>query len=193
MIIKYLKEFLNKNITGRKISVLFILTNIIYAVMLMITIPNVMSYSGGMMLPDMMPTGYSADYVNQLMKNLGEKGKDAYLYSQIPLDMIYPLLFAVTYSLLLAYILIKLGKSEGGLYYFCYVPFFAGLFDYLENAGIIFILVSYPDNPDVLTQVTNIFSVLKSSLTTVFFIVFIISVIALVLKLISKKSKAQNS
>ena len=173
--------------------VLFFLTNIIYAVMLLVTIPKVMRYSGGMQLPDMMPTGYSAEYVNELMNTLGEKGRDAYLYNQIPLDMVYPLLFGITYSLLLAYIMNKLGKSDSVLFFLCYMPLLACLFDYIENAGIISILVSYPDNSDLLSQITNIFSILKSSVTTVYFIVLIISVIAFFVRLIGIKRKTLNS
>lgn len=160
--------------------------------MLLVTIPYVMSYSGGMILPDMMPTGYSAEYVRDLLNTLGEKGRDAYLYIQIPLDMIYPFLFGITYSLLLAYILNKSGKSENVLFYFCYIPLFAGLFDYLENAGIIYMLLSYPENSILISQITNVLTVLKSSFTTAYFIVLIISVIAMLLKYIYAKRKTDN-
>lgn len=184
-----MNDIIKRNISGRKISVLFILTNILYVIMLTITIPKVMSYAGGMNLPDMMPAGYSALYVNSLLNNLGEKGRDVYLYNQIPLDMIYPFLFGTTYCLLLAFIINKLGKKESNLFYLCYIPLFAGLFDYFENIGIIMLLVSYPDNSIILSQTTNIFSVLKSTFTTISLIILIICLIALVLKLIGSKSK----
>ena len=184
-----MNDIIKRNMSGRKISVLFILTNILYVIMLTITIPKVMSYAGGMNLPDMMPAGYSAGYVNSLLNNLGEKGRDVYLYNQIPLDMIYPFLFGTTYCLLLAFIIKKLGKKESNLFYLCYIPLFAGLFDYFENIGIIMLLVSYPDNAIILSQTTNIFSVLKSTFTTISFIILIICLIALVLKLIGSKNK----
>ena len=73
--------------------------------MLTITIPMVMSFSDGMKLLDMMPAGYSAEYVNTLLNTLGEQGRNAYLFQQIPVDMVYPFLFAVSYCLLFAYFL----------------------------------------------------------------------------------------
>jgi TM2 domain-containing membrane protein YozV len=81
-----MKDLIKRNISGKKILVLFILTNIIYAIMLTITIPKVMSFSGGMKLLDMMPTGYNAEYVNSLLNTLGDKGRDAYLFYQLPIE-----------------------------------------------------------------------------------------------------------
>ena len=88
-----MKELLLRNLQGRKVLILFIVTNIIYLLMLEITIPDVMAFSGGMKLLDMMPAGYSPTYVNSLLNALGEEGRHAYLFSQIPLDMVYPFLF----------------------------------------------------------------------------------------------------
>ena len=158
---------------------LFILTNIVYAIMLTITIPKVMSFSQGMQLLDMMPAGYSAEYVNTLLRTLGEQGRDAYLFNQIPVDMVYPFLFAISYCLLLAYFLDKLGKLESHFFYFCLLPLFSGLFDYCENIGIITILTSYPNNSNLLTQITNVFSILKSSITSIYFVSLIVFLIAL--------------
>lgn len=169
-----MKELIKRNINGKKVLLLFILTNIVYAIMLTITIPKVMSFSGGMKLMDMMPTGYNTEYVNALLNTLGNKGRDAYLFNQIPIDMIYPFLFGISYCLVLAYILDKLGKLKGYLFYLCLIPLFSGLFDYCENIGIITMLNSYPHNTNLLTQITNVFSILKSSFTTIYFIILII-------------------
>ena len=174
---KKMKDLIKRNISGKKILFLFILTNIIYAIMLTITIPKVMSFSGGMKLLDMMPTGYSVEYVNSLLNTLGEKGRDAYLFNQLPIDMIYPYLFGVSYCLILAYFLNKLGKIESYLFYLTFLPLFSGLFDCFENIGIITMLNSYPDNSIILTLITNVFSVLKSSFTTIYFIILIIILI----------------
>jgi hypothetical protein len=184
-----MKDLIRRNINGKKILLLFALTNFIYVIMLTITIPKVMSFSGGMKLLDMMPTGYNAEYVNSLLSALGDKGRDAYLFTQLPFDMVYPFLFGISYCLILAYIINKLGKFENRVFYFCFLPLFSGLFDYLENIGIITMLNSYPNNPIILTQITTVFSVLKSSLTTVYFIVLIIFLIVLGKNRIFQKSK----
>jgi hypothetical protein len=173
-----MKEVIKRNIGGKKVLILFILTNIVYAIMLTITIPKVMNFSEGMKLLDMIPTGYNVEYVNSLLNTLGEQGRDTYLFNQIPIDMIYPLLFGTSYCLILAYILNKLEKLKGNFFYLCLLPLFSGLFDYFENIGIITMLNSYPDNSILLTQITNVFSILKSTFTTIYFIILIIFIIA---------------
>ena len=124
-----MNDLIKNNIGGKKVLLLFILTNIIYVFMLTVTIPKVMSYSGGMKLLDMMPTGYDAKYVNTLLTSLGDHGRNAYLFNQLPVDMIYPFMFALSSMLVLAYFLNKIGKFDGSLFYFCLIPLGSGLFD----------------------------------------------------------------
>lgn len=174
-----MKNLIKKSLNGKVILFLFVLTNIVYAIMLLITIPKVMKYSNGMQLLDMLPTGYNHDYVRTLLDTLGSQGREVYLHTQIPVDLIYPGLFGISYCLVMAYFLNKLGKLDSYLFYFCLIPIFSGIFDYFENIGIIAMLNNYPDNSNLLTQVTNVFSVLKSNFTTLYFIALILLLITL--------------
>jgi hypothetical protein len=54
-----MREIIKRNINGREVLLLFILTNIIYAIMMTVTIPKVMSNTQGLKLLDMMPGGYT--------------------------------------------------------------------------------------------------------------------------------------
>ena len=72
---KPLIKFIEKNISGKKVLGLFILTNLVYTFMLTVTIPKTMEFSNGMKLLDMMPTGYDLNYVNELFNWLGENGR----------------------------------------------------------------------------------------------------------------------
>ena len=188
-----MKELIKRNINGKKVIFLFILTNIVYCIMLLITIPGVMAFSNGMKLLDMMPTGYDHAYVNNLFKTMGEKGRNAYLFRQLPVDMVYPFLFGLSSFLLLAYFLGKIGKLDGPLFYICFIPLFSGLFDYGENIGIIKMLKTYPENLKLISQVTNIFSILKSSGTITYFILLIILLIVFGKNKLSGKSKLNNN
>ena len=191
--IKTIRELVKRNSNGKKVLLLFVATNIVYVLMLTLTIPTVMNFSNGMKLLDIMPSGYSVEYVNRLLQALGTEGRNAYLFKQLPLDMIYPGLFAITYCLLVGYLLDKLGKLEGPLFYFCWIPVFSGLFDYGENVGIITMLSTYPNDSNLLIKVTSIFSVLKSSFTTGYFIVVLIITIKFAwTKLLAKNSLADN-
>jgi hypothetical protein len=148
-----------------------------------------MNFAGGLKLLDMLPTGYTPDYVNSLLNALGSDGRNAYLFQQIPLDLIYPCLFGVTYCLIFAFIIKKLGKENSFLFYFCFIPVFAGIFDYLENIGIIIILKSYPDNSTTISKMSNVFSISKSTLTTIYFIILLITLLALLTKYIATKNR----
>ncbi len=184
-----MKNWILRNIQGKKVLFLFILTNIVYTIMLTLTIPKVMSFSGGMKLLDMMPTGYNAEYVNALLNALGENGRNAYLFTQIPADLIFPGLFGISYCLLFAYLLNKIGKLNGYFWGLCWLPVLAGLFDYFENFGIIALLNSYPDNSPFLAQVTNVFSILKSVFTTLAFTALIILLIVFIIHKLAPKRK----
>ena len=180
-------KFLEKNTSGKKILGLFILTNVVYLFMLFVTIPKTMGFSNEMKLLDMLPTGYNRDYVNELFRTLGENGREIYLTNQLPVDMIYPLLFGLTYSLLLAYFLKKLNKLKSPFTYLCLLPIIAGIVDYLENIGIITMLNNYPDLTETTVNATNTFSVIKSTSTSIFFIAVIVIFIILGIKFAKKK------
>jgi hypothetical protein len=173
-----MREFIKRNINGKTVLSLFILCNIIYAVMLVVTIPDLMQFSGGMKILDMMPTGYNIQYVNTLFNVLGRVGRESYLYHQLPLDLTYPFLFGISSCLVLAFFLNKSGKLDSWLFYLCLIPLFSGFFDYCENFGIIGMLRLYPNINKFQVQITSVFTVLKSVLTTIYFIVLIITLLA---------------
>ena len=188
-----LTKFIEKNISGIKVLGLFILTNIVYIFMLTVTIPKTMGFSNGMKLMDMMPTGYDFNYVNELFSSLGENGRETYLTSQIPVDMIYPLLFGLTYCLLLGYFLKKLNKLNSPYLYLCLLPIIAGIADYLENFGIITMLKNYPEITEINVNITSIFSLIKSISTSLFFIVLIIMLIIIGIKFFKKNKTSANN
>jgi len=181
-----LRRIVGKHLSGKKVLLLFVLTNLVYAVMIFITIPKVMVFSGDLKILDMMPTGYDLDYVNALFNALGEKGRETYLYQQIPVDMIYPFLFGISNSLILAFFLNKMGKLDSVFFYVTLLPLLAGIADYMENFGIVVMLTSFPDVSAEVADLTNVFSITKSVTTTIFFIVLIIILVSLGLKTLGK-------
>jgi len=189
---KRLIKFIEKNISGKKVLGLFILTNVVYIFMLTVTIPKTTEFSNGMKLLDMMPTGYDLNYVSELFTSLGENGRLTYLTNQIPVDMIYPLLFGLSYCLLLGFFLKKLKKLNSPCVYLCVIPIIAGIADYLENIGIITMLKNYPELKETAVYTTNIFSVIKSISTSVFFIALIVILITFGIKVLNRKTSANN-
>jgi len=156
--------------------------------MLLVTIPQVMAFANGMQLLDELPFGYEAQYVQHLLDTLGKEGRHAYLTRQLPLDMIYPGLFAISYSLITVYLLSKMGKFQGWVVNVAFIPVVAGLADYLENAGIITMLLSYPNHTSLMVELTSTFSVVKALSTTVFFVCLMVVLIAYAIAYFRRKS-----
>lgn len=165
-----IKNYLLKNSNGKTVLFLFLITNLVYVAMLAVTIPKVASYADGLRILDMMPTGYDLAYVKQLFDALGTEGRNSYLFLQLPLDMIYPFLFGLSYCLLLAYLLRKLNKFQGVFMYCCWLPVFAAIADYAENMGILNLLLGYPHISETAVRATNMFTLLKSATSTLYFI-----------------------
>lgn len=190
---KRIRKIIAANLTGKKVLLLFLLTNIVYAVMLTITIPKTMTFSNGLKLLDMMPLGYDLEYINTLFETLGEKGRQVYLTNQLPVDMIYPFLFGISYCLLIGFFLKKLNKLDSLFFYLCFLPIIAGVADYLENFGIFTMLYNFPGFSPFTAKVTNVFSMVKSTTTTVFFIALIITLLVLGINKIKERTKTSNN
>lgn len=174
----HLKEWIYRNVEGKKVLLLLIGTNLLYGYMLLISIPKVLTFSGDMKIPDMMPTGYEPEYIFRLLGKLGEKGRNTYLFEQIPVDLFYPFFFGITYCLLIAYLLNKLKLLRAEPYYLCLLPLIGGFFDYMENFGIIHMLVDYPTISISIIHTAAFFTVIKSLLSSISFILIIVLLFA---------------
>ena len=169
-----LRDLIHSRTRGRTVLILLVPTLAVYVLMLIWSIPTLVEYSGGMKIFDMQPLGYDYQYARSLLESLGTEGRQFYLSSQIPLDLIYPGLFALTYALLLGWLLRRDAPLHGRLAWLVLTPVFAGLFDYFENAAIFLMLTSYPDLSGGLVSVSNVFTLLKSGLTTLTLVMVII-------------------
>ncbi|WP_242132894.1 hypothetical protein [Aestuariivivens marinum] len=163
-------KYIASNVQGKKVLVLFVITNVVYGFMLFVTIPKTMAYANGMKLLDMMPMGYDYDHVVDLFNTLSVEGRHIYLTNQIPVDMVYPFLFGLTYCLVIGYFLKKLNILKEPFVFLCVLPIIAGIADYLENFGIITLLNTYPDLTLLEVNLTMMASMLKSISTSVYFV-----------------------
>ena len=184
-----MRQIFKNHIHGKKILITFIITNLVYFSMLFLTIPSVMEYAHGMDLFDMMPAGYSVEYAQTLLTTLGPDGRSAYMNIQLPVDMIYPFLFGLTYSLILAYFLSKLHWIEKPIFFTVLLPLAAGMFDYAENIGIFLMLRAYPDFPVTIAAWTNSFTIIKSVLSTLSFTVLLTLLVIILIRSIKLKMK----
>lgn len=151
---------------GKVLLALIVLTLAVYGHMIFVSIPAVSARAGGMQILDLMPVGYSPAYAAQLFERLGEAGRRAYLTEQIPVDLLYPFLFGVTFAWLLLYLMWRVSPRRTWALGAAAMLLLAGLFDYAENAAIIAMLASYPDFSPGLVRWSSGFTIAKSCLTT---------------------------
>ena len=174
-------SFMQKHSKGKVVASLFLLTMAVYLTMLFYSIPAVTAFAPQLPIFDLSPFGYSFTYATELLDTLGVEGRNLYLSTQLPLDFIYPGLFSITYSLLLVWLLGKIYNEDSKIYYLVFVPFLAGIFDYIENVFIIKMINSFPDIQIATVKVASLFTLLKSSFTMLFFVLLIVG-FALLLK-----------
>ena len=162
-------KIVSKHVTGKVVIISLIAAYSVYLLMILITIPTTSEFANGMDLLDMKPLGYSTEYVHQLLEQLGESGRHYYLTHQLPLDFIYPALFALSGYLTLVYLFKKTHFEHTNWSMLKWVPILAGTADYFENFGIIYLLKTYPEINSIASTLTASFSITKSMSTTVYF------------------------
>lgn len=182
-----LKKLIYPLSNGKTVLIFFVLSSLVYFLMMTFTIPNLAGIANGMKILDLMPEGYDKQYVDSLFTALGENGRYAYLYYQIPLDLIFPLLYGVGFCLLFAFFLRKINQLTSPFFYFSFFPLIAAISDLIENIGIITMLMQFPNYSEETVTISSTFSFLKSSTTTIYFIALIFVLIAFGVQYVKSK------
>lgn len=173
-----LKKLIYTLSNGKTVLIFFVLSTLVYFLMMTFTVPDLAGIANGMKILDLMPEGYDKQYVDSLFTALGENGRHAYLYYQIPLDLIFPLLYGVGFCLLFAFFLRKINQLTSPFFYFSFLPLIAAISDLIENIGIITMLTQFPNYSEETVTISSTFSFLKSSTTTIYFIALIFLLVA---------------
>ena len=182
--------FLQRISSGKVVLALFLVTNLVYGAILRISIPLVLSFAPDSILFDMSPSGYSYEQAIQLLQSLGVEGRNAYLTVQIPLDMVYPALFSISYAIMLTWALKQHIHVNSKLFLLSFVPVFAGVFDYLENLCIIVMLNDFPKVSEGFVKASSGFTIAKSGITTLFFVVLLVTLLFQAWKFLANKSRS---
>lgn len=160
---------------GRLAIVFGLAATCIYLVMINITLEYIETLTG--LLPfDMRPGGYSPEQAYALLNALGVDGSHYYLTRQIPVDLMYPALMALTLVSILKWLeaqnvartLTKVGV---------WLSIGAAAADYLENAGILMMILNWPEQSIYLVHAASTASIAKAGLTTLAVLSVIIGLI----------------
>lgn len=119
---------------------------------------------------------YSPEKANNLISSYGEQGRQYYAAIELTLDLIYPFISALLFSLVILYSFRHGLPDFPWTNYLALVPFGVLLADYFENACIIIMLLSYPRQLSFVGEISNIFTVIKFTLTP-FELVFLVGLV----------------
>lgn len=166
---------------GRQAALFGLAATGVYLLMIFGTLARIETLSG--LRPfDMRPGGYSAELANSLIDALGSSGRWYYLTRQIPLDLVYPALMALT--------LISLFKWFGSrdvsqkiVRIGIWVSIAAAIADYLENAGICVMILSWPEVSFNTVLAASVASIVKSGLTATAVLIVLLGVGSWVFKM----------
>lgn len=191
-----IKSKMNK-ISWKHWLLFLLLSQVIYSIMQMLTIPGIQKEAGGLPIFDMQFLGYSYEYAHKFLSQLTAKGYELYLFYQLPLDLLYPFLNFLTgicTFVLLSRIYLKYkDKMLQEKYYLIrnvlILPLASMVFDYLENS-MIFVMLSYKEAvPKTFVTLSSIFTLLKSMSAVMFYTLCLITCVLIGFAWINNKTR----
>ena len=138
---------------------------------------------------DMRPNGYSYADALALISALGEEGRRVYLTMQIPLDMLYPALLAISSASSLCWLSQSFGSTARWYRAVAAVAYLAAIADYAENGLIFWMLNAGIGVPEALVTAASLASVSKSILSTVVFTTLLIALAEFVIRGMRQRPK----
>ncbi|MFA6618624.1 MAG: hypothetical protein WCT23_06120 [Candidatus Neomarinimicrobiota bacterium] len=148
-----MQALLQKHATRRNILILFV-AFIVFEILFILLLPSgenakMIDISGAK----------KGSEIYRIIEKYDDHIRKSYIWGAVTLDLVFPLV----YFLLFSFLLIRFwGKTP-----LVFLPFFQMIFDLLENAGIVIMLRSWPQQLAGIANTTVIFSWIKWGLAVV--------------------------
>lgn len=143
---------MNHQMNKSKILILFVVAHIILLSMV-ILMPNIQSGVSLQMFDLTMFKGFDLAYAQTFISELSDRGRSYYLFVQIPMDFLYPLLISTFFYL---YFLDQTKNRK-----LAYLGFGSMIFDYLENIFVI-VMLTTSSLTQGLVFVASMFTIIKA-------------------------------
>lgn len=139
-------------------------------------IAELKSITGGIGVLDM-EVFYTPDQAYAFLAAMGEAGRSFELTHIIPLDLLVPFFYALFLSTFITWLLHRWLPVGSGWHRLNVVPVIGALFDYLENLGIIAMLLVWPVQVQGVAPITMAATFLKFAFSALAFGIVIIAII----------------
>lgn len=120
---------------------------------------------------------YTPEKAYSMVAAYGDAGRAAYRTFELTGDILYPIIYTLLFSLLITWLFQRGFNADSQMQRLNVVPFGAGLFDLLENAGIVIMLSVYPSTPAIVAWLTTIFTMLKWGFAVASFALILIGLV----------------
>jgi hypothetical protein len=124
--------------------------------------------------------GYNPKRTLQMVEEYGEAGRAYYQQVEMSIDIIYPVIYAFLFAVLITIIYRRL--INGPVRHLNMLPFVAMTFDFLENFAIISLLKHYPEQSMLMANLVEIFKLLKWLMFGIIIFLVIYGLIKLLLR-----------
>jgi hypothetical protein len=146
--------------TRRNVLLVVALELVMNAALLPLASARLAVLSGGVGPLDNLFT-YTPAQAYSALAAYGPAGRAFDLGSELTLDLVYPLIHSLFFCLASLYFLQRAAPSRPGLARLALIPFLALAADYLENAGLIVLLLNYPTQLGAVAAATSLLTSLK--------------------------------
>jgi hypothetical protein len=104
---------------------------------------------------------YSPEELQAIMAAYGEQGRRIYALSHLTADVLFPLVYAFFFGLLISYLFQRSFSPDSWVQRLNLTPFALLILDLMENTGLVILLLSYPTSLVGLAQITGIITSIK--------------------------------
>ena len=139
--------------------------------------PTIVEHSGGLPILDMRKS-FTPDDAYELFAALGAEGRRAYLTLHLVPDMLFPIGYALVFSFISAWFLVRLLPLDHPLQWLSLIPLISGLADVLENLLLVIANLAYPGRIDWMVQFAHLLTWVKFGLLPIGLLFLIIIVVA---------------
>lgn len=108
---------------------------------------------------------YTPAQAYQYISSYGEAGRAFYLIAELTLDLIYPLILGLLFSLTTLYAFQRGFPDHPWTEKLALLPFVPMLADYIENACVVLMLISFPRELPLVERICSIATTTKFDLT----------------------------
>jgi hypothetical protein len=158
---------------------------ILFILMQIVILPSVSNklnnYSNNIGIIDLQLT-YTVDKVYEMAEAYGDEGRRFYIVNALTGDVVYPIIYSLLFSLGLTILYRRVFHTGSALHKLPLLVYLVLLFDILENAAIITIMVNLPERLTTVAQLSNVFTMAKWAMAGVIILMIIIGLLLLPFK-----------